>query len=349
VVQRPSVGLFGRHEGWGANDRPLAGQARVVTDRPGQAEVEDDDPAPLPLQPDIVGLEVPVDQADGMGGVQPLGNLAADPRDLGRRQRPVAPQPGFERFAAEQGHGQVGEPPVLAHPVDRDDMVTPDGGGGLGLAEESPPGRIARCQGGPHHFQRHESIQCHFLGAVDDPHPPRTDPAQDPIGAEPANLVGRLRRGQEVVAIGAEPGVGDFDRRGRDSAGGGGRGPSGRERPEQVADPPDERLDPLVIRAIGGDGLGSHRLDQRVDGRDLPGGSEASATTRQVPTHLRRLVLGQPPQEEAAQSLVVKASAIRGHHGPRGDPVARGILASSRPIGRDGPPPRKTMRPAGRT
>ena len=49
----------------------------------GQAEIDDLDPAPPLLQPDVGRLDVAVDQAPGVGRGQALGDLPADAQHLG--------------------------------------------------------------------------------------------------------------------------------------------------------------------------------------------------------------------------------------------------------------------------
>jgi hypothetical protein len=68
-----------------------------------------------------------VDQATAVCRRQPGGNLATDSHHLGGRQATLALQPGVERFAHQQRHGQEGDASVLAHLVDGDDVVVLDG------------------------------------------------------------------------------------------------------------------------------------------------------------------------------------------------------------------------------
>ena len=71
-----------------------------------------------------------------MGRCQPFGDFPGDPQRLANGQRPLPAQPLLQRLALEEAHDEVGDAALFAHLEDVDDVITVDGGGGLGLAQE---------------------------------------------------------------------------------------------------------------------------------------------------------------------------------------------------------------------
>src|SRR5262249_16437660 len=77
-----AAGLVRRHEGGGADQHASLGELFLALRGAGQAEVEDLDAGRLALQPEVGGLDVPMDQPPLVDGGQPLGNLGADAKHL---------------------------------------------------------------------------------------------------------------------------------------------------------------------------------------------------------------------------------------------------------------------------
>ena len=223
-VDREPLGLLGGHVGRRAEDGPGRGQVLEVALGPGEAEVEDPDPAPGGFEPDVGRLDVAVDQPARVGRRQPLGDLAADPERLVDRRSALATEPGVERLPLEQGHGDEGDPAVLTDVVDGDDVVVIQGRDRLGLAEEPEPVRGDRRQGRPHRLERDRPPELGVLRVEDDPHPARAEHSQDAIGAEPADLPRRPRRGEGLdqlrgLRVDRGPRPGAADRLGRGDVG----------------------------------------------------------------------------------------------------------------------------------
>ena len=76
-----------------------------------------------PLQEDVIGLEVTVNDAQLVRGVQPPRRLLENFRNLGQRKR-APPREGLaERFAFQKLHGDVGRAIIgLAGFVNGDDV-----------------------------------------------------------------------------------------------------------------------------------------------------------------------------------------------------------------------------------
>ena len=71
--------------------------------RPGYAEIGDQRVAPA--QQDVLGLDVPVDDALAVRVPERVGHLAGDLQGVVQRQLPLAPQPVPEGLALDVGHG----------------------------------------------------------------------------------------------------------------------------------------------------------------------------------------------------------------------------------------------------
>ncbi len=152
------------------------------------------------LQPDVGRLDVAVDQPALVGRRQPLRHLPADAQHLGHRQLALPLEPFVERLAFEELHRQEGDAAILADLVDGDDVVVlraprppapRAGNAGVPLSLAARAGSIAlratrRCELG-------------ILGPEDDAHAAGAQHLQDAVGAQPAQLVRSLGRGQEII------------------------------------------------------------------------------------------------------------------------------------------------------
>ena len=119
--------------------RPLAaGVAEVVVaarERLGDAEVGHHRAAGR--QQHVVGLDVAVDEAAGVGVGKGARDLAAGGAPVGDRQRAALLQPPPERFALDERHREVGEAGDLAGREQRHDVRVLEAGGELDLLLES--------------------------------------------------------------------------------------------------------------------------------------------------------------------------------------------------------------------
>ena len=84
----------------------------------------------------VAGLDVPVHHAVAVGVAQRVRHVAQDPGGLAHRQLAVAREPGLERLALHQGHGEEQEVGGLAGGEQRHDMGVLERGGELNLAAE---------------------------------------------------------------------------------------------------------------------------------------------------------------------------------------------------------------------
>ncbi len=102
--------------------------------------------------------------------------------------------------APEILHGQEQRVVVAADLVDRDDVVVPDGGRGLGLAHEAipDPGRTVKL--GLDDLQGDGPGELRVLGQEDEANAALADEALDPVLGQPAELALGARRAEEVEA-----------------------------------------------------------------------------------------------------------------------------------------------------
>jgi hypothetical protein len=162
--------------------------------RPGQAEVRHPGRAVL-VEEKVGRLHVPVDEAPGVGVVEPAGNLAADGRGL-RRAEPVTPVEDAPQAAAcqelEDHEGGLVLPPV----VDRHDVGMVQGGGHLRLGAEAPEESGVVGQGGVEHLDGDPALEPHVPGRVDAPAGPRPQGGHEavPSGQDTAGQIGHAAR-----------------------------------------------------------------------------------------------------------------------------------------------------------
>jgi len=98
---RPSTPLLGRHVLGGADHRVAAG-GTAVPQRLGETEVGEE--GALSLYEDVVRLDVAVDDAGGVGGVERFSDLAEQGDRPSRLQRPVAVDQLAQVAAGDQAH-----------------------------------------------------------------------------------------------------------------------------------------------------------------------------------------------------------------------------------------------------
>ncbi len=104
----------------------------------GQAKVEDFGVAAFGDE-DVSGLDVAVDDAFGVGGVEGVGNFDGECRGAVHLHR-AAGDPVLEGLAFETFHGDEGLAVLFADVVDGADVGMIESGGGLGLAAKAGEG-----------------------------------------------------------------------------------------------------------------------------------------------------------------------------------------------------------------
>ena len=163
--------LLRRHvAGSAENGAELRQRPLALTVRASQTEIEELHPGPriarivLRFQPDVAGLDVAVDQLALVGGRQSLGNLPAKANRLGDSQLAFALEPGFQGFALEEGHGQVGHAAIFANLLNVDDVPVLDGGDGAGFAQKALTSVFRFRQRGSHHLEGDGAFEHQILG-----------------------------------------------------------------------------------------------------------------------------------------------------------------------------------------
>ncbi len=147
-----------------------------------QAEVEDLDAA-VPGDEDVLGLQVPVDDALLVGRGEPGGDLRGVFHGSPRREG-SARELGAQRLAFEQLLDDVGRAFVLTDVVDRRDVrVVENAGGFRFLLEAAKAIRVLR-EGCRQHLDRDLAPEPRIPRPIDLAHTPRADRAEDLVGAE---------------------------------------------------------------------------------------------------------------------------------------------------------------------
>ena len=172
--------LFGRHVRGRAQDRLGAGQVGPAFDR-GQAEIHDPGLS-LAVDHDVGGLDVPVDHAFFVRGLEPRGDLGRDPERFVDRQGPFR-DPLFQAPALDESHGQEHLPFGFVDLEDRADVGMVEDGGGLGLAQEAFLGLGVLADLGGQELEGDRPAELRVLGLEDDAHPAAADDIQKMIPA----------------------------------------------------------------------------------------------------------------------------------------------------------------------
>ena len=106
-----------RHAGGG--ERYVAGRRRIGNGL-GDAEIGHDGGAGG--EQHVIGLDVAMHDALGVGVCQGGGHVAEEPHRLGNGQLAIAGNPGAERFPFDVGHGEVWQPQRFTDGMDRHDV-----------------------------------------------------------------------------------------------------------------------------------------------------------------------------------------------------------------------------------
>ena len=189
--------LLGRHVVDRPDELTRAGQSGSGVHPLGDAEVGEvrmiGRCAAIAGQQDVAGLDVAMDQALGVRGVQRRGRLRDD-RDRTRRIQPgVGPQEALQVRSLDVPHRDVQHAVGLARVVDGDDVGMVETGGDARFADEPLPERFILGELGTEDLQRDPAPEAQVLGQVDDGHPSSPDhrchPMTGDLGPHPA--VGR--------------------------------------------------------------------------------------------------------------------------------------------------------------
>ncbi len=131
----------------------------------------------------IPRLQIPMDDAEPVGGFERVGDLGAEAEDLRRRQR-AAGQTGRQCLALEQFEHEVVDVMRPANVVQTADVRVVERGNGFGLAGEARAevgvGRQLRCED----LHRDTAIQPRVPRPIHFAHPSRTDQGEQFIRTE---------------------------------------------------------------------------------------------------------------------------------------------------------------------
>jgi hypothetical protein len=119
-----SLDLFGRHV-FGRPDHRPGARYPLGLEGAGDAEIHDLD-APLPVDHDVLRLEVAVDDAEAVGFGQSLADLIGDINGLPRAEPPHHPDHALQVLAADVLHGDVMRALVFAEVVHPADVLVRD-------------------------------------------------------------------------------------------------------------------------------------------------------------------------------------------------------------------------------
>ena len=149
----------------------------------GQAEVEELYLSAL-RDEDVGRLDVAMDDAVLVRGVERVGDLDAEVEDLVGLERPADDEPVLQRFAFHQLHDDEGLPVRLVDVVDRADVRVLERGSGPRLALEALERlRVPRDVLGKE-LQSDVAPQARVLGAVDDAHAAAAQLLDDPVAGD---------------------------------------------------------------------------------------------------------------------------------------------------------------------
>ncbi len=130
---------------------------------------------------DVAGLDVPVDQAVLVGGVEGGGDLRGDPYGVRQRQWSAQVEEAAQVAAGDVPHGDVEHSVRLAGLEDRHDVRVVDRRGHLGLVGEALAEGVVAGEFGGEQLEGDRALQAQVAGPVDDGHATAPDLALDEI------------------------------------------------------------------------------------------------------------------------------------------------------------------------
>ena len=129
-------------------------------------------------------LDVAVDDAGGVGGVERFGDLAQQGHGPGRLQRSLAVDQVPQVSALDQAHRHDQLAVDLARVEDRHHRGVVEAGGETGLAQETLAEALAVDQLAGDHLQGHRAFEPEVGGPVDDPHAAAGDQGVDAVAGD---------------------------------------------------------------------------------------------------------------------------------------------------------------------
>ena len=309
--------LLGRH----VRDRAdqAAGLRLAEVDQVGGAEVAELGVAGG-VEEDVGRLDVAVDDAALMRGVQRRQQLQRQPPPRRRRQRAARGQPILQRAAGHQLEHEQTQP--LVHVVQRDDVGVAQAARGLGLAREAEVGLAlgtGRAGTDCQQLDRDVLSQQRVVRQIDAPHRAR---AQQLADAEAPPQQARVVRRAFAARAGAGLGLGGRKRLGRRRQLGRGAAQPRQHVGRGGAQPQRQQLDHQRVLRLVARGRGATRLLQHA--RRLVVAAETPQQAPERQARRRRLGLA----AVGGQALVKQARLVQFAGQLEGAPlVERGVGA----------------------
>jgi len=200
VHLRRATGLLRAHVGRRADREPDLGQALAARGlaRGGDAEVGHD--RLVPVEQDVLGLDVAVDHPVPVRVVQPQGDLAGDADGGGYRQPTLALQSPAQGLARHVRHHVIEEPVGLAGVEQRKDMRVGKAGDGADLPEEALGSHRCR-ELRVDDLEGHRPVMPEIVGEEDRGGAAATQEREAPVGL-PLDQVALLKRDRETLVHG---------------------------------------------------------------------------------------------------------------------------------------------------
>ena len=129
-------------------------------------------------------LDVAMDQAAGMRGVQRAADLVDDPRRPRRLERSGGTDQMAQVLAVDEPHRDVERPLVLARVVDRQHVRVVDCRRRARLGDEAPAEALVLCQVRCDDLQRDRPVEVDLDRAVDNAHAAAAGHALDAVARE---------------------------------------------------------------------------------------------------------------------------------------------------------------------
>ncbi len=165
-----------RDVGGRAHEQARLGDGDVTLDR-GYAEVGEHHA--VGGEQHVAGLDVPVQDAGGVGVPQRVEHADADLGGLHHRQRPALPHGLLQRPGAHQLHDDPGTSVLLDDVVDGDDARVAEPRGGPCLAQHAPVrdllARLVEAEGQDQLLDRDVAVKEHVVGVPDHAHATTAD------------------------------------------------------------------------------------------------------------------------------------------------------------------------------
>jgi hypothetical protein len=137
-------------------------------------------PSRVGLHEEVGGFELPVDDAERVGGPEHLQHLDGEVHGAVHGQPPLALEHGLEGFTGHALHGEEEESLVGAKVIHRHRARVVQPGQDPGLALEALHEARSAGDMGVHHLEGDEPVETGLRRLVDTPHAPLAQRAQDP-------------------------------------------------------------------------------------------------------------------------------------------------------------------------